>query len=58
MILINSVPRHDLMPTSCVNKEVDEVNRQLKKIVKLHENVEFLNVEAPRKHFTKKLCGP
>jgi hypothetical protein len=47
MILINSLPRHDLMPTSYVNKEVNKFNRQLKKMVKL------LNVEVQRKHFTR-----
>jgi hypothetical protein len=50
IILINSLPRHDLMPTSCVNKEVNKFNRQLKKIVKLHRNDNFLNIEC---HFTK-----
>jgi hypothetical protein len=53
MILINSLPRHDLMPTSCVNKEVNKFNRQLMKIVKLHGNVKLLNVEVQRKHFTR-----
>jgi hypothetical protein len=53
IILINALPRHDLMPTSCVNNEVVKFNRQLKKIVKLHENVEFLEIELPRKHFIR-----
>lgn len=53
MILINSLLRHDLMPTSCVNKEVNKFNRQLKKIVKLHGNVKLLNVEVQREHFTR-----
>jgi hypothetical protein len=53
MILINSLPRHDLMPTSCVDKEVNKFNRQLQKIVKLHENVRRLKVEAQREHFTR-----
>jgi hypothetical protein len=53
VILINSLPRHDLMPTSCVNKEVNTFNRQLKKISKLHGNVKLLNVEVQREHFTR-----
>jgi hypothetical protein len=53
MILINSLPRHDLMPTSCVNKEVNKFNRQLQKIVTLHGNVKPLNVEVQREHFTR-----
>jgi hypothetical protein len=44
IILINSLPRHDLMPFSCVNKEVNKFNSQLKKIVKLYRNVNLLNV--------------
>jgi hypothetical protein len=48
IILINALPRHDLMPTSCVNNEVVTFNRQLKKIVKLHGNVEFLEIELRR----------
>jgi hypothetical protein len=52
-ILINALPRCDLMPSSCVNNEVVKFNRQLKKIVKLHGNAEFLEVELPRKHFTR-----
>lgn len=53
MIMINSLPRHDLMQTSCVNKEVNKFNRQLKKIIKLHGNVKLLNVEVQREHFTR-----
>jgi hypothetical protein len=53
MILINSLPRHDIMLTSCVNKEVYKFNRQLKKMVKLYGNVKLLNVEVQRKHFTR-----
>jgi hypothetical protein len=52
-ILLNSLPKHDLMPTSCVNKEVNKFNRQLKKIVKFHGNLKLLNVEVQRKHFTR-----
>jgi hypothetical protein len=40
------------MFSSCVNNEVVKFNRQLKKIVKLHANVELLEVELQRKHFT------
>jgi hypothetical protein len=52
VVLINSLPRHDLMATSCVNKEVVRFNRQLKKIVKLYGYVKLLNVEAQRERFT------
>jgi hypothetical protein len=52
-VLINSPHRHDLMPSSCVNNEVAKFNRRIKKIVKLHENVKFLEVKLQREHFTK-----
>jgi hypothetical protein len=41
-VLINPPPRHDLMPSSCVDNEVAKFNRQIRKIVKLQ-----------RKHSTK-----
>jgi hypothetical protein len=53
IILICSPLRHDLLLSSCVNNEVVKFNRQLKKTVKLHENVEFSEVELQRKDFTR-----
>jgi lysophospholipase L1-like esterase len=53
ILIINSPHRHDLMLASCVNSEVFKFNRQIKKIVKLHTNVELLEVELQRKHFTR-----
>jgi hypothetical protein len=52
-ILINPPHRHDLRPSSCVNNEVARFNRQIRKIVKLHENVKLLEVKLQREHFTK-----
>jgi hypothetical protein len=53
IILISSPLRHDLLLSTCVNNEVAKFKRQLKKIVKLHANIEFLEVELQRKHFTR-----
>jgi hypothetical protein len=53
IILLSSPLRHDLLLSSCVNKEVVKFNRQLKKIAKLYTNVELLEVELQRKHFTR-----
>ena len=53
IVLINSPHIHDLLLSSCVSNEVVKINRQLKKIVKLHANVELLEVELQRKHFTR-----
>ncbi|XP_023707919.1 uncharacterized protein LOC111864702 [Cryptotermes secundus] len=52
IVLINTPHRHDLVSTSCVNKEVEKYNRQLKKIVKLNTNVELMELKLQRKHFT------
>jgi hypothetical protein len=41
------------MPSSCVNNKAAKFNRQIRKIVKLHENVKFLEVKLQREHFTK-----
>jgi hypothetical protein len=53
IVLINSLLRYDLVLSSCVNNEVVKFNRQLKKRLKLHANVELLEVELQRKHFTR-----
>jgi hypothetical protein len=53
IVLINSPQRHDLSLSSCVNNEVVKFNRQIKEIVKLYTNVELLEVDLQRKHFTR-----
>jgi hypothetical protein len=52
IVIINSPQRHDLIPSSCVNKEVLKFNRQIKKITKLHPNVQLLELKLDRNHFT------
>jgi lysophospholipase L1-like esterase len=39
IVLTNAPHRHDLIPESCVNKEVLQFNKQVRKIVKLQRNV-------------------
>jgi hypothetical protein len=53
IVLINTPHIYDLLPTSCVNKEVVKLNRHLKKIIKLYPNVDLMEVELQRKHFTR-----
>lgn len=44
-VLVVGVPhRHDLMPTSIVNKEIAKANRQFKKIIEGYQYCEFLDV--------------
>jgi hypoxanthine phosphoribosyltransferase len=42
IVLVNSPHRHDLIPASCVNKEVLKYNRQVKKVMKPQSNVKLL----------------
>jgi hypothetical protein len=44
--------RHDLIPHSCVNKEVAKYNRLMKKVVKQFPNIQFLDLDLDRSHFT------
>jgi len=53
IVLINAPHRHDLIPDSCVNKEVAKFNRQLKKIVRLYPNVHLLEANLDRNYFTR-----
>jgi hypothetical protein len=52
IVLINS-HRRDLIPSSCVNKEVFKFNRQLRKIMKIHRNVKLVEIDLHRKHFIR-----
>jgi hypothetical protein len=53
VIVINAPHRHDLIPNSCVNKEVAkyEYNRLMKKVVKQNPNIQLLELELDRSHF-------
>ena len=50
--LINAPHRHDLIPHSCVNKEVVKYSRLMKKIVKQYPNIQLLDLDLDRFHFT------
>jgi hypothetical protein len=53
IVLINALHRHDLIPESCVNKEVWKYNRLMRKVAKLYTNVHFLEADLDRSHFTR-----
>ena len=53
IVLLNSPHRHDLISTSCVNKEVINYNRQLREARGLHPNVKLLEIKLDRHHFTR-----
>jgi hypothetical protein len=52
-VLINAPHRHNLIPESCVNKEVWKYNRLMRKVAKLYTNVQLLEVDLNRSHFTR-----
>ena len=53
-VLIMKAPhRHNLIPTSCVNKEVANFNRKLQKITKKFDNAETVKMSTKRDHFTQ-----
>jgi hypothetical protein len=53
IILLHAQHRHDLMYTSCVNKEVAKFNRKTKKIIKLYPNARLMEIQLQRQHFTR-----
>jgi hypothetical protein len=44
VIVINAPHRHDLIPNSCVNKEVAKYNRLMKTAVKQNPNIQLLEL--------------
>jgi hypothetical protein len=56
-IILMEVPhRHDLIQFSCVNKEMEKFNRNIKKHMKAHENAEVMKVNLDRRAFTNMVC--
>ena len=53
IVMINSPHRHDLIPSSCVNKEVINYNSHLKEATGPHPNVKLLEIILIRNHFTR-----
>jgi RNase H-fold protein (predicted Holliday junction resolvase) len=52
-LVIMKVPlRHDLMPTSCVNKEVLKFNTQIEKRVKAYPNTKLFDIDLDRSYYT------
>lgn len=53
-VIVAGIPhRHDLIETSCVNKEIQKANRTYRMICKSNSNAFFLPVDdLERKHFT------
>jgi len=45
-------PRHDLIPSSCVNSEVLKFNRQMEKKMKSYYNVKLFDTDYDRIFFT------
>jgi hypothetical protein len=53
VMIVTAPHRHDLQITSCINKEVQNFNRKLHKIIKNKDNVSLLEHETNREDFTQ-----
>jgi hypothetical protein len=54
IIFIQAPNRHDLVSTSCINKEVIKFKRQVMKIIKSYPNIKSLEIELQRNYFTRR----
>jgi len=52
-VAMTGPPRHDLLPSSCVNSKVLSYNKQLRKRMKQYNNVKILETDLERKYFMK-----
>ena len=53
IIVMNAPHRYDLSATSCVNNEVLNFNRKLKKRMKIYDHVSIIDPDLTRHHFTR-----
>jgi hypothetical protein len=53
IIIIPALHRHDLIKSSCINKEIKTFTRKLRKMIKAIQNVTTLDVTLDRKDFTR-----
>ena len=53
ILALTAPERHDLQETSCVNKEVQVLNRKLHKIFKARDNVSIVDIDLHRNDFTQ-----
>jgi len=54
IVVMNAPPRHDLLPSSCINNEVISISRQLKKRMTIYNNVKILETDLEREYLTKR----
>jgi hypothetical protein len=52
-IIITAATRHDLLETSCVNKEIEVFNKKLHELMKTMDNVSIINANLHREDFTQ-----
>jgi hypothetical protein len=53
IIVMEILHRHDLVNWSCVNKEIEQFNRQLTKRLRLDDQVSIRRLNLDRQHFTR-----
>ena len=50
IIVMTAPPRHDLLPSSCVNNEVIRFSRKLKKRMIIYSNVKILGTDLEKEN--------
>jgi hypothetical protein len=53
IVIIKSSHRDDLIPSSCVNNDVLNFNKQVEKKMKIYNDVKMLETDFDRKYFAK-----
>jgi hypothetical protein len=53
VIIIPALHRHDLLKSSCINNEIQALNKKISKMTKAISHVEMLDVTLDRKDFTR-----
>jgi lysophospholipase L1-like esterase len=53
IIIIDIPQRYDLSPSSCINLQIEELNRKLNKITTLYNHVSLLETNFKRECFTR-----
>jgi lysophospholipase L1-like esterase len=53
VIIMNTPHRFDLEESSCMNKEIEIFNRKLKRIMKIYNHTEVIDMSVNRDHYTK-----
>ena len=54
IVVMNAPPRHDLLPSFCLNNEVISISMQIKKRMTIYNNVKILETDLEREYLIKR----